>query len=194
MTSGSSRNADSSADEKECACTPISRWLMRHCLRVCTNSMGSSMVRMCPFSRMLMSSIIAASVVDLPEPVFPVTRMRPLLILHRFMTASGSLSSAAVRAFEGMARNTAPMPLSWRMTLTRNRATFGMLYAKSVPSLASNRSTDSFGMISYRVALTMSAASGSAARGLSSPYWRTRAGSPAMKCRSEPFLSSTWVR
>ena len=31
---------------KVAACTPISRWLMRHCLRWCTNSMGSSMVRM----------------------------------------------------------------------------------------------------------------------------------------------------
>ena len=40
------------------------------------------------------------------------------------------------------------MPFSWRMTLTRKRATPGMLYAKSVPSLASKRSTDSFGMIS----------------------------------------------
>ena len=44
------------------------------------------MVRMWPFSRVLMSSIMAASVVDLPEPVLPVTRIRPLLILHRFIT------------------------------------------------------------------------------------------------------------
>ena len=40
------------------------------------------MVRMCPLRRELMSSIIAASVVDLPEPVFPVTRMSPLLARH----------------------------------------------------------------------------------------------------------------
>ncbi len=73
-----------------------------------------------------MSSIMAASVVDLPDPVLPVTRIKPLLIWQSFMTASGSLSSAAVRAFEGMARNTAPMPFSWRITLTRNRATPGM--------------------------------------------------------------------
>ena len=32
--------------------------------------------------RELMSSIIAASVVDLPEPVLPVTRMSPLLARH----------------------------------------------------------------------------------------------------------------
>ena len=40
------------------------------------------MVRMWPFTRVLMSSIIAASVVDLPEPVLPVTRIRPLLARH----------------------------------------------------------------------------------------------------------------
>ena len=39
------------------------------------------MVRMWPFTRVLMSSIIAASVVDLPEPVLPVTRIRPLFAL-----------------------------------------------------------------------------------------------------------------
>ncbi len=77
------------------------------------------------------------------------------------------------------------------MTLTRKRATPGMLYAKSVPSFASNRSTDSLGMISYRVVLTISAASGSGRSAFSSPYWRTRAGSPARKCRSEPFFSIT---
>ena len=48
------------------------------------------MVRMCPFSRVLMSSIIAASVVDLPEPVLPVTRISPLRHLARLRTASGS--------------------------------------------------------------------------------------------------------
>ena len=45
------------------------------------------MVRMWPFTRLLMSSIIAASVVDLPEPVLPVTRIRPLLARHIWRTA-----------------------------------------------------------------------------------------------------------
>ena len=76
---------------------------------------------MWPFTRLLMSSIIAASVVDLPEPVLPVTRIRPLLARHICRTASGIFSSSSVSALEGMARNTAPMPFSWRMTLTRKR-------------------------------------------------------------------------
>ena len=39
--------------------------------------------------RVLMSSIIAASDVDLPEPVLPVTRIRPLLTRQRLRTTSG---------------------------------------------------------------------------------------------------------
>jgi hypothetical protein len=69
---------------------------------------------------------MAASVVDLPDPVLPVTRIRPLLILHRSITAAGNLRSSALRAFEGIARKTAPIPFSCRITLTRNRATPGM--------------------------------------------------------------------
>ena len=49
ITSGSSRRAECSAAEKLGACTPISRWLIRQLLRSCTNSIGSSMVRMWPF-------------------------------------------------------------------------------------------------------------------------------------------------
>ncbi len=41
------------------------------------NSIGSSMVRMCPYSFSLTWLTIAASVVDLPEPVGPVTRISP---------------------------------------------------------------------------------------------------------------------
>ena len=39
--------------------------------------------------RLLMSSIIAASEVDLPEPVLPVTRISPLLARHSWRTACG---------------------------------------------------------------------------------------------------------
>ncbi len=77
--------------------------------------------------RVLMSSIIAASEVDFPEPVFPVTRIRPLFNRLRLRTASGMLSWSSESALAGMARNTAPMPAMWRNTLTRKRDTPGML-------------------------------------------------------------------
>ena len=43
----------------------------------CRNSIGSSIVTMCLCIVRFMWSIIAASVVDLPEPVVPVSRMIP---------------------------------------------------------------------------------------------------------------------
>ena len=71
MTSGSSRSALRSALENDSVCGPTSRWLIRHFFDSCTNSIGSSMVRMWPYSFSFMWLTIAASVVDLPEPVGP---------------------------------------------------------------------------------------------------------------------------
>src|SRR6185436_8663430 len=81
---------------------------IRQFLRTCTNSIGSSTVTMWPFMRVFMSSIIAARVVDLPEPVLPVTRIRPLFTLQRLRTASGMFSWSSVSALDGMARHTQP--------------------------------------------------------------------------------------
>src|SRR5688572_32876494 len=49
-------------------------------------------------------------------------------------------------------------------------------------------------MISYRVCCTKSFWRISERSGWRSPYSRMRAGSPARKCRSEPFFSSTCFR
>ena len=56
---------------------PTSRWLMIELRSRCRNSIGSSIVTMCLDIVRFMWSIIAASVVDLPEPVVPVSRMIP---------------------------------------------------------------------------------------------------------------------
>ena len=45
---------------------PTSRWLIRHFFDSCRNSIGSSIVRMWPYSFSLTWLTIAASVVDLP--------------------------------------------------------------------------------------------------------------------------------
>src|SRR5215831_12302676 len=83
ITSGSWRSAARSALAKSVASTPISRWLTMQRLWRCTNSIGSSIVRMCSARVRLISSIIAASVVDLPEPVGPVTELLERLDLLR---------------------------------------------------------------------------------------------------------------
>ena len=70
---------------------PSSRWLTTQFLCVCRNSIGSSIVRMCSCLVMLIRSIIVASVVDFPEPVGPVTRMRPRGLRQRSATTCGKL-------------------------------------------------------------------------------------------------------
>ncbi len=187
ITSGSSRRADSRAVAKDSACTPTSRWLIRQFLRGWTNSIGSSIVRMWPLRRALMSSIIAASVVDLPEPVLPVTRISRSTPWQRFRTASGILSCSRVCAFDGIARNTPPMPFSCRRTLTRKRAIVAQRVGEigavacleAVERLARHDLVD-------RLAHEVRAEALGPQVGASFPYWRMRGGSPAMKCRSEP--------
>ena len=63
--------------EKSVASAPISRWLTMQLLWRCRNSIGSSIVRMCSARSRLIRSTIDASVVDLPEPVGPVTSTKP---------------------------------------------------------------------------------------------------------------------
>ena len=77
ITSGSWRSAPRSASAKPVASWPISRWLTMQRLWLCRNSIGSSIVMMWSVRVRLISSISEASVVDLPEPVGPVTRTRP---------------------------------------------------------------------------------------------------------------------
>ena len=63
-------------------------------MSLCVNSIGSSIVRMFLGLRLLIQSIIAASVVDLPEPVVPVTRIRPRSSSAMSASTDGSRSSS----------------------------------------------------------------------------------------------------
>ena len=72
ITSGSWRSAPRRASAKLVASGPISRWLTMQRLCRWRNSIGSSIVMMWSALDSLISSMSAASVVDLPEPVGPV--------------------------------------------------------------------------------------------------------------------------
>jgi len=69
----------------------------------------------------LMWLIIAASDVDLPEPVGPVTRIRPRGRSESFFVTCGTPRSSIVLTLNGMTRNTAPMLPRCQNMLTRNR-------------------------------------------------------------------------
>ncbi len=70
----------------------------------CRYSIGSSRVTTWRERVELMWSIIAANVVDLPEPVVPVSRMIPRGSSARVRITSGSARSSIVRTWNGIAR------------------------------------------------------------------------------------------
>ena len=76
--------------------------------------MGSSMVMMWHFLFLLTWSTMAARVVDLPDPVGPVTSTRPLGRIASSSTTGGRPSSSAVGMRMGMLRNTAPIEPRWK--------------------------------------------------------------------------------
>ena len=73
----------------------------------------------------LIQSTIAASVVDLPEPVGPVTSTRPLFKSVSRFTIGGIPSCSSVGIWFLITRNTEPRPWLCTNTLARNRATPG---------------------------------------------------------------------
>ena len=97
------------------------------------------MVRMCRAAVWLMWSIIAASVVDLPLPVGPVTRTRPRSSSASCLNSGGAFSWSRLRMLVGMVRNTAAAPWLVLKALTRKRADSPNEMAKSISFSASNR-------------------------------------------------------
>ena len=122
MMSGSWRSTRRSARPNEAVSRPTSRWLMIEFLSRCRYSIGSSIVTMC-FARVwLMWSTMAASVVDLPEPVVPVSSTMPRSSSASSVITGGRLRSATERMVKGMARQTSEVEPRWRNALTRKRA------------------------------------------------------------------------
>lgn len=86
---------------------PISRCRTVDLMCVCKNSIGSSTVTILVSYRSLIYLIIAARVVDLPLPVGPVTKTKPLGKLQRRFTSAGKPNLSSSGTLKGMARNTA---------------------------------------------------------------------------------------
>ncbi len=92
-----------------------------HFLCECRNSIGSSIVMMCSSREPLISSIIAASEVDLPEPVGPVTSTMPRGFLQNSCAIGGRPRSSIEMISAGIRRNAAPIEPRWKYALTRKR-------------------------------------------------------------------------
>ena len=109
----------------------ISRWLMMHLLCRWMYSTGSSSVRMCPARVRLISSMMQASVVDLPEPALPVTSAMPRFMAAMRITSLGMCISSAEGSPNRITRTTAARLPRWRNRFTRNRPTPGREKEKS---------------------------------------------------------------
>ncbi len=90
------------------------------------NSIGSSIVRMCSSRSALIKSIIEARVVDLPEPVGPVSSTKPRGLRVNSSSTSGRPSDSRLRISVGIRRKAAEIAPRWKKQLTRNRATPGI--------------------------------------------------------------------
>ena len=101
-------------------------------------STGSSTVRMWPVRLALRWSIIAASVVDLPEPVAPATSTMPRLSMTRLSSTGGSFSSSN----DGMTLRTKRIAMAmvprWRKMLIRKLPTSRSRYERFISSWDSN--------------------------------------------------------
>ena len=97
-----------------------------HFLWVWRNSIGSSMVRMCSERCSLIRSSIAASEVDLPEPVGPVTSTKPRGFLVKSSSTGGRPSVSSAGILSGIRRSAALIAARWKKALTRKRALPGI--------------------------------------------------------------------
>ncbi len=85
-----------------------------------------------------MWSMMAASVVDFPDPVVPVSRIRPRSSSARSSITGGRPSSSTLRTERGITRATIEIDPRWRKALTRKRASPGTAWAKSTSPSRSN--------------------------------------------------------
>src|SRR5438046_5919035 len=186
MTSGAWRNTCRSAALNDSVSFPTSRCEIFARLSRCRNSIGSSMVMMLTRRPRLMWWIIAASAVDLPDPVTPVTSTSPRGLIAISSSTGGRLRSRIVFTSYGIDRNAnATVPRCW-YTLVRNRPTPGTPIAKSASLCSANSLTWRGVMICSANDFSSSGFSGVLSSPTRSPFTRIVAGRPTLRSRSEP--------
>src|SRR5690348_17154020 len=137
---------------------------------------------------------IAARVVDLPEPVGPVTRIRPRGRSVRSAKTFGAFRSSSDSTFDGIVRNAAAAPRCWLYALTRKRARFGTAKLKSHSRNSSYILRCASLMMSYTMACTSSCSIGGRLMRRMSPCTRISGGSPDDRWRSEALFLTANAR
>src|SRR6266566_4465280 len=193
MTSGAWRNTCRSAALNDSVSFPTSRCEIFARLSRCRNSIGSSMVMMLTRRPRLMWLIIAASAVDLPDPVTPVTSTSPRGLIAISSSTGGRLRSRIVFTSYGIDRNAnATVPRCW-YTLVRNRPTPGTPIAKSASLCSANSLTCRGVMICSASDFSSSGLRGAVSSATRSPFTRIVAGRPTLSSKSEPLRCTICV-
>src|SRR5574341_2607205 len=193
ITSGSWRSTWRNAELNDRVSLPTSRCEMLASWSRCRNSIGSSIVMMLARRLVLMWLIIAASAVDFPEPVTPVTRTSPRGFNAISSSTGGRLRSLIVFTSYGIARKAnATVPRCW-YTLVRNRPTPGTPIAKSASLCSANSFTCRGVMICSARDLSSSGLSAAVSSATRSPFTRMVAGRPTFSSKSEPLRCTICV-
>src|SRR6478736_4919412 len=135
-----------------------------------------------------------ARVVDLPEPVGPVTSTSPRGSMHRSRKILGEFRSSRDKMADGMLRNTAPAPRFWLKALTRKRASLGISNEKSVSKNSSYALRCLSFMMSYTMECTSLCDSAGMLMRFMSPSTRIIGGTPEDRCRSEALFFTANAR
>src|SRR5579863_3625317 len=157
---------------------------------MCTNSMGSSMVRMWSCRSVLILSIMAASVVDLPDPVGPVTSTRPRGLSHILLTTAGRPNWLKDLISKGIRRKTAEVAPRWLKTLARKRARPFNPNEKSSSRLSSKRCFCESVITLYASCLVSAGVICGRSSGTRWPCTRICGGEFVVRCKSLPFISN----
>ena len=145
MMSGAWRMARRRPVSKDGVSIPTSRWVKKLVRSVKTNSTGSSMVTMWVDRVELMYSRQQAMVVLFPQPVGPVTRIRPERRLSQLVRiSSGSPRVSMVGIWVRIWRSTAPRRPRCLWRLTRKRGPSVICQAASTSESLSGSAPHSF--------------------------------------------------
>src|SRR6185436_14236939 len=148
--------------------------------------MGSSIVTIWSGAVSLMCVIIAASVVDLPLPVGPVTSTSPWGAWQMSLITAGMPRPSSVGVIRGMTRSAAP---NWPRSLNafrRKRATSPISYDASTSNSAWSRVQPAAPTSFWRTACMSCSVSGGNSLGRRSLEMRMRGGRPTLRWRSDP--------
>jgi hypothetical protein len=145
---------------------------------------------MCPRSSLLILSIIAASVVLLPDPVGPVTSTRPRGRSESLATIGGRPRSSNVFTVNGICRMTIDTQPRCLKQLPRKRARFWIPNEKSSSLSVSNRFFWFSVSTEYAsVSVSFGVRTSSTDEFVMSPSTRSLGRSPATMCRSDASCS-----